>query len=80
MDLPGINERFKMPKQATRQKAERESDTQAILKLYPKVTHQGKRLIILKAFEEMLKKENPEREYEFLRRNYIEDMDATTFR
>ena len=80
MDLPGINERFKMPKKATRQKAERESDTQAILKLYPKVTHQGKRLIVLKAFEELLKKENPEREYEFQRRNFTEEMDPTTFR
>ena len=41
MDLPGINQRFKMPAAATRAKAERESDTQAILKLYPSVTHQG---------------------------------------
>lgn len=41
MDLPGINQRFKMPATATRAKAERESDTQAILKLYPSVTHQG---------------------------------------
>ena len=31
MDLPGINERFKMPEKATRTQAERESDTQAIL-------------------------------------------------
>ena len=51
MDLPGINDRFKMPKAATRPKAERESDTQAILKLYPNVTHQGKRLLVLRAFE-----------------------------
>ena len=65
MDLPGINDRFKMPAAATRAKPERESDTQAILKLYPNVTHQGKRLLVLKAFEELLKKENPEREYEF---------------
>ena len=35
---------------------------------------------MLKAFEELLKKENPEREYEFQRRNYTEEMDATTFR
>lgn len=51
MDLPGINDRLKMPKTATRAKAERESDTQAILKLYPNVTHQGKRLLVLRAFE-----------------------------
>lgn len=47
MDLPGINSRFKMPEKASRTQAERESDTQAILKLYPNVTHQGKRLIVL---------------------------------
>ena len=55
MNLPGINSRLKMPAKATRTRAERESDTQAILKLYPNVTHQGKRLVILKAFQELLK-------------------------
>ena len=35
MDLPGINNRFKMPEKATRILAERESDTQAILKFCP---------------------------------------------
>ena len=54
-----------MPAKATRTQAERESDTNAILKRYPNVTHQGKRLVVLKAFEELLKSENPEREYEF---------------
>mmetsp|Transcript_41740 Transcript_41740/g.54973 ORF Transcript_41740/g.54973 Transcript_41740/m.54973 type:complete len:162 (+) Transcript_41740:686-1171(+) len=80
MDLPGINDRFKMPEKATRTRPERDSDTQAILKLYPNVTHQGKRLIVLKAFEELLKNENQEREYDFLRRNFTEEMDAGTFR
>ena len=80
MDLPGINDRNKMPEKASRTRPERESDTQAILKLYPNVTHQGKRLIVLKAFEQLLKEENPEREYDFLRRNYTEDMDQATFR
>ena len=80
MDLPGINSRFKMPTKATRQRPERDSDTQAILKLYPNLTHQGKRLIILRSFEQLLKEENPEREYNFLRRNYTEDIDASTFR
>lgn len=72
MDLPGINDRNKMPEKATRNRPERESDTQAILKLYPNVTHQGKRLIVLKAFEQLLKEENPEREYDLLRRNFTE--------
>lgn len=44
------------------------------------MTHQGQRLIVLKAFEELLKRENPEREYEFVRRNFTEQMDASTFR
>ena len=35
---------------------------------------------MLKAFEQLLKDENPEREYDFLRRNYTEDMDQATFR
>jgi len=80
MDLPGVNERFKMPAKATRTQAERESDTQAILQLYPNVTHQGKRLVVLKAFEDLLKSENPERDYEFQRRNFTEEMDPNTFR
>lgn len=54
MDLPGVNDRNQMPETALRPKAERESDTQAILKLYPNLTHQGKRLLVLKAFEQML--------------------------
>ena len=69
-----------MPAKATRAQAERESDTNAILKLYPNVTHQGKRLIVLKAFEELLKSENPERDYEFKQRNFTEEMDPNTFR
>lgn len=80
MDLPGINNRFKMPAKATRQRPERDSDTQAILKLYPNLTHQGKRLIVLRAFEELLKEANPERDYSFLKRNFTEEMDASTFR
>ena len=35
---------------------------------------------MLKAFEQLLHDENPEREYEFLHRNFTEEMDANTFR
>ena len=63
MDLPGINDRFKMPEKATRALAERESDTQAILKFCPLQRHLSRRLVVLKAFEQLLHDNNPEREY-----------------
>ena len=65
MDLPGINERFKMPEKATRALSERESDTNAILKFCPLDQHLGRRLVTLKAFEDLLQSENPERDYNF---------------
>ena len=80
MDLPGINDRFKMPEKATRVLAERESDTQAILKFCPLQRHLSRRLVILKAFEQLLHENNPEREYAFKKRNFTEEMDAKTFR
>ena len=80
MDLPGINDRFKMPAKPTRVLAERESDTMAILKFCPLNTHLSRRLVVLKAFETLLQENNPEREYEFKSRNFTEEMDAATFR
>jgi hypothetical protein len=70
--LPGINNRFKMPDRATRNQAERESDTSAILKFCPLESHMTKRLICLKHFEDLLQSENPERTYEFKHRNCTE--------
>ncbi len=35
---------------------------------------------MLQAFEQLLKQENPEREYEFQRRNFTEELDPNTFR
>ena len=69
-----------MPERATRQKAERESDTSAILKYGPLQSSMTKRLIILKHFEDLLQSENPERTYEFKHRNCTEQLDAKTFR
>ena len=80
MDLPGINDRFKMPEKPSRVLAERESDTQAILKFCPLNSHLSRRLVVLKAFEQLLQQNNPEREYEFKSRNFTEEMDAATFR
>ena len=80
MDLPGINERFKMPSQATRALSERESDTNAILKFCPLDQHLARRLVTLKSFEDMLQAENPEREYKFKKRNYTEELSPATFR
>ena len=69
-----------MPAKALRQKAERESDTSAILKFCPLESHMTKRLICLKHFEDLLQRENPEREFHFKQRNCTEEMDAETFR
>ena len=80
MDLPGINQRFKMPDQATRALSERESDTNAILKFCPLDSHMSRRFVSLKAFEDMLQQENPEREYQFKTRNFTEELTPTTFR
>jgi len=80
MELPGINERFKMPTKETRQKAERDSDTGAIIKYCELPVSQTQRLIALKGFEDLLKQENPERSYDFLDRNFTERYDSQTFR
>lgn len=80
LEIPGINDRFNMPEKETRQKAERESDTYAIIKYCNMNASTAKRLIILKYFEDLLKSHNPERNYDFLDRNYSERYDAQTFR
>ena len=80
MQLPGINDRFKMPAKETRNVAERESDTAAIIKYCNLPESQTKRLITLKYFEDLVRSENKERTYDFLDRNYIEHMEPNTFR
>ena len=69
-----------MPKSETRTKCEREADTGAIQKYCNLPRSQTNRLIVLKYFEDLLKKENPERSYELLDRNFIENHDSNTFR
>lgn len=90
LELPGINDRFKMPKKETRKVAERESDTGIIISncfsdASPRddglmYVNQVKRLTLLKYFEKLLQSENPERTYDFLDRNYMEQFDAKSFR
>lgn len=51
LQLPGINDRFKMPKNATRDVAERKSDTGLILRNCTGLpTSQAERMIVLKEF------------------------------
>ena len=80
MNLPGVNSRIDMPEKASRVLAERESDTQAILKFCPLGRHLARRMVVLQAFEELLHENNPEREYSFKKRNFTEEMDPQTFR
>ena len=80
MKIPGINERGDMPAKETRNKAERQADTAAIVKYCQLPESQTKRLITLKYFEDLVKENNPERTYDFLDRNFIEHFDPSTFR
>lgn len=71
LQLPGINERFKMPATAERDVAERKADTGLILRnCNGLVTSQAERMIVLKEFQDLLKANNTERDYNFMDRNY----------
>ena len=81
LELPGINRRFKMPESATRDIAERHADTGAILLNCSGMgLNQAKRMLILKHFQDLLKENNPERDYNFMDRCYQEHFDPATFR
>ena len=70
-----------MPAAATRDVAERKSDTGLILRNCNGLpTSQAERMIILKEFQDLLKANNPEREYDFMDRNFVEYIDPATFR
>jgi len=71
LQLPGINDRFKMPNTATRDVAERKADTGLILRNCSSLpTSQAERMIVIKEFQDLLKANNPERDYNFMDRNY----------
>lgn len=70
-----------MPPKETRQVAERESDTQEIVRNCTSLPeNKVKRMLALNSFQELLKSANPERTYNFMDRNYQESFDASTFR
>ena len=62
-----------MPAKAMLSKAVRESDQDAIVQYCGLPPSQTKRLLILKAFEKMMLKKQPEQTFYFLDRNYVEE-------
>lgn len=78
--LPGVNDRFGMPAKETKTKAVREADQEAILQYCGLPAAMTKRCLILKAFERMMLKQQPEQSFHFLDRNFVEEFNdkATT--
>lgn len=74
--LPGVNNRYGMPPTPPVHKAQRESDLSAILSFSPLPPSETKRALILRACEQMMKAREPEREFFFLDRNFVEKYDA----
>lgn len=73
--LPGINDRFGMPKTPPTHAAQRESDLSAIISFSPLPPSETKRALTLRACEQMMKAKEPEREFFFLDRNFVEKYD-----
>ena len=73
MLLPGVNNRLGMPEQATLSIAERESNRDQIVRFCKLPASQTDRCLILDAFERMMHKNLPERQFAFLDRNYTEE-------
>ena len=79
--IPGVNYRQGMPKAASQSRARRESDVDQIVQYCQLPASQTKRCLILKAFENMMQESQPEREFHFLDRNYMEEYkDSNTMR
>jgi hypothetical protein len=78
--LPGVNNRYGMPGKPPVHQAQRESDLSAILSFSPLPSSETKRALTLRACEQMMKAKEPEREFFFLDRNYVEKYDAQTLR
>jgi hypothetical protein len=74
--IPGVNNRYGMPPTPPVHKAQRESDLSAILSFSPLPPSETKRSLILRACEQMMKAREPEREFFFLDRNFVEKYDA----
>ena len=71
--VPGVNNRIGMPKAAAKKQAVREADQDAIVQFCKLPEAQTKRCLILKAFEKMMQKKQPEQTFSFLDRNYVEE-------
>lgn len=70
-----------MPKHETSRKSVREADQDAIVQFSRLPEAQTKRCLILKAFEKMMLKKQPEQTFHFLDRNYVEEFkDRNTMR
>ena len=69
-----------MPQSASVMQAQRESDVASILQYSSLPPSQAKRSLVLRAFELMMKSKEPERDFFFLDRNFIEQYDAHTLR
>ena len=69
-----------MPEKPPVHRASRESDLSAILAFSPLAPAEMKRGLVLRACEEMIKKREPERDFLFLDRNFVEKYDKQTLR
>jgi len=70
-----------MPALATKKQAVREADQDAIIQYCNLPESQTKRLLILKAFERMMSKKQPEQSFHFLDRNFLDQFkDRDTMR
>jgi len=79
--LPGLNNRLGMPAKATLKQAVRESAQNQIVQLCQLPPSQTRRCLILRAFEDMMRKNLKERQFSFLDRHFIEEYkDAHTMR
>ena len=78
--LPGVNQRYGMPAKPPVHQAQRESDLSAILSFCSLPPSETKRALVLRACEQMMKGKEPEREFSFLDRNFVEKYDQKTLR
>ena len=78
--LPGVNRRFGMPAQPQGHRASRESDLSAILAYSPLPAQETKRALVLRACEDMMKQREPERDFLFLDRCFVEKFERQALR
>ena len=72
LPLPGVNKRRSMPEKTTIKQTVHNSDCNQIIKFCSLPPAQTRKMMILKAFENMIQKVLNERTLSFLNRNYFE--------